>query len=686
MRRISACCNSACRLHADAMRTLACLLLVIVSCVRPALAQEMPPTVQKVFDALAKSVDCNWQRTPLIDVLAGLSKSENLTIQLDPAIADRGTRSVTLHAANTSLGAVLERLGGRFALDTRISNTGVVLLVASPGAKPVPEWVDDALPVRKFLPTGQYFRLPPPNGWDDPIPALDDTDRANLLKPSGSTWSKLLEGHIDRIETWHVANSSPPAGLITFLKANPNVRREFWRALDTRFDDAKNACRIVDELRTPDEKLFLANYQVAIAIAVVYDSPPATVSSRYNALWAVRESQFGPTLTYQEIWNYFTDPKRQSQFIFKPKMLPWPVLVQLVDLDVSQAEIDWALAQYGGKKVDLLALYSSVPYDNAKLAHAATKLGDQPYTLENLRRFGGVCVDQAHFSSRIAKIFGVPSLKCCGNGRYGGVGHCWSGYLTAKGKSPELAFTGRYQGDCYYFGTAFDPQTSTEVLDRDVELLYAGASGGGESWATAAHLARIARACDGHPEQATLIAREAVKRSPLVAEAWRVLLRNVSPAEVEKTWQTLAKASVNFPDLAWEGLRLALERLLPDDKGRQKMYDSMYALAGAATRPDIQIQVRLAQIGELAAAKQDKEVIRLAFETVHANVKQGTLIMPMVKRVVELANGFKESDPSFRMNVVKETFAKLAADFPKQRGNEVSPAWTEWQQLVGSLK
>ena len=240
------------------MRILVWLLLALVTCLPRAAAQDAP-SVQKVFDALAKSVDCNWQRTPLKDVLAGLAKSENLDIRLDPAIADRGTRSVTLHAANTSLGAVLERLGSRFALDTKISGDGVVLLVAAPGAKPVPEWVDDALPVRKFLPTGQYFRLPPPNGWDDPIAALDDTDVANLAKPSAATWSRLLDGHIDRIEAWHIANSAPPAGLITFLKANPNVRREFWRALDTRFDDAKAACQIFDELRTLDEKQFHSN-------------------------------------------------------------------------------------------------------------------------------------------------------------------------------------------------------------------------------------------------------------------------------------------------------------------------------------------------------------------------------------------------------------------------------------------
>jgi hypothetical protein len=661
-------------------------MLLILASVCAYAAEAMPAEMQKTLDALEKSVNCNWQRTPLNTVLASLASSEHIVLTLDPTVAERGTQSVTLHAANTPLGGVLERLASRFALDVQIRNDGAVMLVGVAGAKPAPDWVDDALPVRKFEPTGRYYRLPPPNGWDDPVKALDDTEIATLTKPTAATWARLLDGHINRIEAWHVEHSAPPAELITFLKANPGVRKEFWRALDPRFDDVQAACRILNELRLSDEKNFLLNYQVAIAIAVVHDTPAAAVSSRFHALWAVTASQFGPPLTYLEIWDYFTNPKHQAQFVFKPRTLPWTVLTQLVDLDVSQAEIDWALSQYKGKKLDFDGLYQSVPYDYDKLAHASTKLGSKPYTLVNLRTLGGVCVDQAHFSSRVAKIFGVPSVKCGGSGRYGGVGHCWSGYLAAKGKSPELAFTGRYQGDYYYFGTAFDPQTSTELLDRDIELLYAGASSGGESWATAAHLARIARNLDGHPEQAMTIAREAVKRSPLVAEAWRVLLRNVPPAEAEKTWQTLAKAASNFPDLLWEGLRLTLERLQPNDKSRQKLYDSAYALAGAAKRPDIVIQIRLAQIGELAAAKQDKEVITLAFETVRTNIKEGTLIMPLVKRVVELANEFKQSDAGFRMNVVKDTFAKIATDFPKSRGNEISPAWNEWQQLVSSLK
>lgn len=671
------------------MRLLASLLLVGHFMAGSATwAADAPAQVQAVFDRLGKSVDVDWKRKPLGDVLGELAAGEGLRIRIDES-APAGTmaRPVTFHAAGTPLGAVVDRLADRFGLDTRIGSDGEVVLFPVPGAKPVPDWVDDPQPVRLFQ-LGRYRRLPPPNGWDDPVAPLGDGDEAALGKPNPAAWQKVIAGEIDRIEAYQVAQGAPSAELVAFLKAHPDVRSEFWRALDPRFDDAKAACRIMDELRAPDEKRFLEHKHLAIAAAVVFDTPEAAVSSRYNLLWAVRESQFGTPLTYTEVWQWFTDPRNQQLFVFKPSKLAWPLLVHQVDLDVDRSEIDWAVKQYAGKKLDLQALYGQVPYDYGKLAHSGTKLGDQPYTLANLRSLGGVCVDQAHFASRIAKLFGVPSLKCGGNGRYGGVGHAWSGYLAAsKSGAPELTFTGRYQFDFYYLGTAFDPQTRTEVLDRDVELLYAGVCGKYESFSDATLLARIARGLEaGKPEQATAVAREAVKRNPYVAEAWRVLLRTVPAAEADRTWQNLAKALPGFPDVVAEGLRIALDRIPADDKGRQKLYEACYALCGAAKRPDLQIQVRLGQLDELAAAKQDEVAIQKAFDTVRANVKEGTLIMPLVKRVVSLANRFAEEDPKFRMGLVKDTFAKLATDFPKQRGNEVSPAWMEWQQLVKTLK
>ena len=670
-------------------------LLLCCSALVPSLtglgAAEAPPVVQKVFQQLEKPIDGDWQKTPLTSVLAALAKSSGIPIQLDPQAGERGTLPVTVHAVGEPLGRVLSRLADRAGLEIKVSGAGTVLLAAVPGTQPAPAWVDDAQPVHEYQP-GRSRRLPPPGGWLDPVAALADDDAATLAKPTPAGWSKLLAGHLDRLEAWHIAHSAPAPALVDFLHAHPDIRKEFWRALDPHFDDAKAACRIMEELRADDEKRLIANYQVAIALAVVHDTPNAAISSRYYTLWAVDEKQFGPVLSYRELWDYFTDPKNLERFQFKPRNLAWPMLVHLVDLDVSQAEIDWTWSQYAGKKVDFQACYQSVPYDYGKLNQTATKLGDAPYTLENLRKLGGVCVDQAHFSSRVAKILGIPAMKCGGSGRYGGAGHAWTGYLAAKDGAPQLLFTGRYQFDLYYTGTAFDPQTRTELLDRDVELLYAGVSGGGyNSYADANQLARIAEGLvDKQPDLATVIAKEAVKRNGRAAAAWRVLLRSAPPAELEKLWQQQAKALAAFPDQLCDGLRLVLDRL-PDgsdakeQKVRQGLYEAAYAAAGAAKRPDQQIVVRMAQIDELGRAKQDEVAVTKAFQTVTANIKEGTLIMPLVKTVVTLANRFKDDDPSFKMGLVKDTFAKLEHDFPKARGRELSPAWVEWQELVKSL-
>jgi hypothetical protein len=137
-------------------------------------------------------------------------------------------------------------------------------------------------------------------------------------------------------------------------------------------------------------------------------------------------------------------------------------------------------------------------------------------------------------------------------------------------------------------------------------------------------------------------------------------------------------------------MRIALDRLPAqtpkEQKLRQTLYETAYAAAGAAKRPDIQIQICMAQVGELGAAKQDEVAVKKAFDTVRSHIKEGTLIMPLVKTVVTLANQFSAEDPAFRMHIVKDTFAKLANDFPKQRGKEISPAWVEWQELVKTLR
>lgn len=530
------------------------------------------------------------------------------------------------------------------------------------------------------------------------IAVLGAGDAEALTKPTAKSIKTFIDKYVDRIEAWHVANSSPAPALLECFKTNGDLRREFWLAISPRHDDAKAALAIMEALRAKDARKLAQYKHLAIAIAVVHDQPGNASRSRHFCLWGVQDQQFGKPLEWEAVWNYFTDVKRQDKFVFKPQDLAWPLMVHLVDLDVGQDEIAWLDKEFSRFKLtnDMVGdFYAMVPYDYDKLSHKGTGLGDKPYVLENLKKYGGVCVDQAHFASRMAKLFGVPSMKCAGQGRYGGAGHAWSGFLAidAKTRFPLLSFTGRYQYDYYYTGNSCDPQTGTPVLDRAIELLYAGVSGRYESYVNASILTRAALSLEAdQPVLALALVKEAFKQNDCIADAWHLAMRLavakiMTIKDTERVWLTMTQALVlRHPDLVADCLPIYLQSpSLDTDAKRHKTYLDTYAAFGLAKRPDLQIKIRLMHLDELAQKNRSKEVVQLAFEAVGPNIKEGAMVMPLVQRVVELSKAFAVSDKTFQIQMVKSCLEKYAADFPKQRGNDVAPAWLEFERLMKSL-
>jgi hypothetical protein len=265
--------------------------------------------------------------------------------------------------------------------------------------------------------------------------------------------------------------------------------------------------------------------------------------------------------------------------------------------------------------------------------------------------------------------------------------------LAAKGRTPSLEFTGRYFNDFYYTGEAFDPQLRVETLDRYVALLYAGVAGQYESYTEAGFLTRAALACEAdQPAIAAVLARAAISSNAYVADAWRLAGRlaaqgAIPPKDAATLLGKLLKIlGPQHPDLVVECHRQYLD-LLPATplEPRLKVYADLYTVCGGAKRPDLQIRVRLDELAELAAANRPKDVITKAFEAVGPNIAEGALVMPLVRQVVTLSKDFAAKDPNFRIQLVKDALQKYAKDFPQQRGNEVSPAWQEYQTLMQSL-
>ena len=536
--------------------------------------------------------------------------------------------------------------------------------------------------------SGRYWRKAPPNGFADPIapPALPEVGKKGI---DAKAMLAFTDAYVDAIEQQHASTMNQD--FAAWLKSHSEIRRDFWLALSPQFDEAAKAVEVLDALRKHDSKRVEQFAHLAIAMAVVYDTPDALVTSRLNYLWAVSDSQFSPQRPYLATFDYFSDKKNQARFTFKPDQLPWPILVHLVDFDIADNEIDWAWKNCDAARKDIASLYQTVPYDNDKLGGRSPKLGSSDYVLENLRKLGGVCVDQAHYTTRVAKAFGVPSMKVAGEGRYGASSlHAWAGFLVNAGGRAQLDFTGRYQGDYYYTGDIFDPQTRIMILDREMAMLYDGISLSYFKYRDNAALSRAAIQLVGSdPAAAMTLARQAMERNTFNPDAWRLLAYGVSSGAIDQKEGNvlvarLVKDLANHPDLTLECLQrfmVAIE--VKDVAARQKVFRNAYALY--AKRPDLQIRLRLLQCAELVSAQQQPEALNIALQTCTDNAKEGSLILPLVEYVVKASKDFNATNPKFQLGVVKQALGKIEKDFPQTRGSVVSAAYTEFQKIVGTL-
>ena len=75
--------------------------------------------------------------------------------------------------------------------------------------------------------------------------------------------------------------------------------------------------------------------------------------------------------------------------------------------------------------------FKSIQYDKPRLSAGVFSWPNGPYTLASISERGGICVDQAYFSSMSGKAKGIPTLTFVGQGSGGG--HAWFGFLKGPG-------------------------------------------------------------------------------------------------------------------------------------------------------------------------------------------------------------------------------------------------------------
>ena len=157
--------------------------------------------------------------------------------------------------------------------------------------------------------------------------------------------------------------------------------------------------------------------------------------------------------------------------------MPYELSRYLTDTNLSLKERLWAMGRYWTRG-NLATTYGDLRYDTAHLRTCAPKRIDRiPFTLPNLRKVGGVCIEQAYFAAEVCKALGVPATIVTGRGGTG-TAHAWVACLKIASSGKKAVWdakTGRYEEHKYYTGQLQAPATGKSLLDSELMLLGAAA-------------------------------------------------------------------------------------------------------------------------------------------------------------------------------------------------------------------
>jgi hypothetical protein len=384
-----------------------------------------------------------------------------------------------------------------------------------------------------------------------------------------------------------------------------------------------------------------------------------------------------------ENFQYFLDAEDVMQG--RGQVLPWELLTYVVDHRTPLAERKWALLNYLPKRVMIGRCYAEVPYDREMLLAESRIAGLQgkPYTLPNIRQFGGVYAMQADFAARVAKCLGVPAAYVHGESKYG-ESHAWVMWIELLdiGRN-SIKFTvqsfGRYRVDEYYVGTLTDPHTGNRITDREMELrlhtVGMNAKAKRQSgWIMKAYpMLREALKLDPAGQLAFL--NQVIRLCPGNEEAWLAIAKMSRDGQIDTKHQKAIMATLDnlfrtfayFPDFTWKVFDdlIAFQK---NQKQRAKFYERLIALYETAGRPDLACEARLKYAEYLVEDGRKEEAIQGLALSIQRIPEEGRYVPKMLDRLESLSKDVEGSQEQL-LRFYQEFLPRI----PQMRDNRPSP-------------
>ena len=523
----------------------------------------------------------------------------------------------------------------------------------------------------------------PSTAGDETILALHDKNK--LFHPA--EYPTLRKIFADRFEQKHQEDIRQAFGddyqaIREWLAAEPEIREELYTAIDPELDDVRQALTVFKDLQKQFSSAFPSYADLAIATAVTWDDGKGIYEYTFHQQ-RTRSTAVDGEAGAAENFRYFLEAEKVMQG--RAQFLPWEILAYVVNHRTPLAERQWALLNYLPKRAMIGTCYSDVPYDTEMLVQESrvARLQGKPYTLPNIRQYGGVCAMQADFASRVAKSLGVPAAYVSGESTFGEP-HAWVMWVELAGVNKNsinfnLQSHGRYRGDKYYVGNLMDPQTGAKITDREMELrLYTvgmnpKAKRHSDLIMACYPMIRDALKLDVAGQLAFL--NQVIKLCPGNEQAWLAMAKMSRDGQIAAmhhkammvTLDSLFRTFANFPDFTWK-IFDDLISFQDNQKQRAKLYERLVALYEAADRPDLACEAKLKYVEYLVADDRKKEAIQTLAVSIQRVPSEGRYVPRMLDRMEALC---KEAETS--QNDLVRFYQEFLPKIPQMRDDRPSP-------------
>lgn len=335
------------------------------------------------------------------------------------------------------------------------------------------------------------------------------------------------------------------------------------------------------------------------------------------------------------VFNYLLNARGLLRL--DPLDLPLPLLVYVVEIKVSQAEVLWAMRKYRARGT-MEGVYFDVPYDVEVFYGGRDKRIDAvEYTLENLARFGGICTDQAYFATQVARIMGVPAAMVIGQGGGGDVAHAWMAFLDSRNRRHAWNFSsGRYETQLYWTGQLEDPQTRRSLSEAHLAVLDGLArTPTVDRFASQAILKSLDLVDESLRADALMFA---IDLCPANRTAWLALADlgaagRLSPRQASLVAEVTRRfASGAYPDFALDVFR----RLTGSLSTNEQLAKLDWIAEVVKNRIDLLASVRVEQARLLRAMKRDDEALQVLGEVLTKQLHAGPVVVDALGIVDDL--------------------------------------------------